>query len=124
LEATLTGEGMNIMTEEKKDTGPKLIDIAELREFGFLQEVNRCFFHPLGLALAININDYGIESLGCVWDSREDPEGFQFDYKNRDSKYIVQALAKMENVNALRDSKTERRKKLFGAVIEPISEKD
>jgi len=82
------------------------------------------FFHPLGLALAIDINDDGIESLGCVWDSREDPEGFQFDYKNRDSKYIAQALAKMENVNALRNSKAERRKKLFGAVIEPISEKD
>jgi len=32
------------MTEENKDTKIKLIDIAELRKFGFLQEVNRCFF--------------------------------------------------------------------------------
>lgn len=35
----------------------KRIDIAEFRKRGFLQEVNRQFFHPLGLALEVVIED-------------------------------------------------------------------
>lgn len=35
----------------------KRIDIKEFREEGFLQEVNRQFFHPLGLALEVLIDD-------------------------------------------------------------------
>lgn len=31
----------------------KYIDVAEFRELGFLQEANRQFFHPLGLALSV-----------------------------------------------------------------------
>lgn len=31
----------------------KYIDPNEFRDVGFLQEVNRCFLHPLGLALEI-----------------------------------------------------------------------
>lgn len=84
----------------------KRINIAEFRELGYLQEVNRLFFHPLGLALEVVIHDcpncqdgaiHGGTSdnpthdpcptcggegklvrLGGVWDSREDPEGFFF----------------------------------------------
>lgn len=33
--------------------GKKYISPEELREFGYLQEVNRQFFHPLGMALAL-----------------------------------------------------------------------
>lgn len=36
---------------------PKRIDIAEFRELGFLQEANRVFFHPLGLALEVVTED-------------------------------------------------------------------
>lgn len=32
---------------------PKRIDIKEFREKGYLQELNRNFLHPLGLALEI-----------------------------------------------------------------------
>lgn len=35
----------------------KRIDIKEFQELGFLQEVNRLFFHPLGLALEVVIED-------------------------------------------------------------------
>ena len=45
----------------------KRIDIKEFRAKGFLQEVNREFFHPLGLALEVIINDEtGEESLGGI----------------------------------------------------------
>ena len=57
----------------------KRIDIKEFREQGFLQEVNRKFFHPLGLALEVIIDDdTGEEKLGGVWDYRDDPEGMFF----------------------------------------------
>lgn len=56
----------------------KRMDIKEFREFGFLQEANRQFFHPLGLALEIVIEDDGTERLGGIWDYRDDPEGVYF----------------------------------------------
>lgn len=80
---------------------PKQIDIAEFRELGFLQEANRQFFHPLGLALEIvqeecercegtGRNKLGniacdicggpgfMERLGGIWDYRDDPVGMTF----------------------------------------------
>lgn len=80
----------------------KRIDIKEFRTLGFLQEANRHFFHPLGLALEIvqencktcgrtgyigvairrvcsNCDGYGYtERLGGIWDYREDPEGITY----------------------------------------------
>jgi hypothetical protein len=56
----------------------KMINIKEFRKLGYLQEVNRQFFHPLGLALAINIHDTGEETLDSVWDYRDEPEGIFF----------------------------------------------
>lgn len=56
----------------------QVIDVKEFREKGYLQEVNRRFLHPLGLALAVNISDDGIWTLDSIWDSRDDPEGFVF----------------------------------------------
>lgn len=58
------------MTEEVK-----FIDIKEFRLKGFLQEANRLFFHPLGLALAVHIHQDGTETLDGIWDYRDDPEG-------------------------------------------------
>lgn len=61
------------MTEEIKR-----MDIAEFRDKGFLQEVNRQFFHPLGLAMEIIVDIKGKTKLGGIWDYREDPEGMFF----------------------------------------------
>lgn len=57
----------------------KHIDIKEFRELGFLQELNRQFLHPLGMALSIEIDEEGNESLGGIWDYRDDPEGMLYD---------------------------------------------
>lgn len=57
---------------------PKRIPIGEFRELGFLQEVNRQFFHPRGLALEVILGADGEERLGGIWDYREDPEGILF----------------------------------------------
>lgn len=54
------------------------IDIAEFRKLGLLQEVNRQFFHPRGLALEVVTEEGQPERLGGVWDYRGDPEGMEF----------------------------------------------
>jgi hypothetical protein len=54
------------------------MDLKEFVAEGYLQEVNRLFFHPLGLALSVAEHDDGrIELLGFQ-DARDDPEGWIF----------------------------------------------
>lgn len=57
----------------------KHLAIQEFRARGYLQELNRRFLHPLGLALEVVREDDGTERLGGVWDARADPEGIAFD---------------------------------------------
>ena len=57
----------------------KYMSIEEFKERGYLQEANRLFFHPLGLALEVSIdNDSGDIKLSGVQDNRDDPEGMIF----------------------------------------------
>lgn len=92
----------------------KRIDIKEFREKGFLQEANRLFFHPLGLALEVIIDDDGNEKLGGVWDYRDDPEGIAFiqDIIDQD---------KIDHVLNLKDSKREVRFNVFGGYVQQPS---
>lgn len=53
---------------------PGELSVAEFRELGYLQEVNRRFLHPLGLALVATTFE-GFEVIRGVRDDRADPEG-------------------------------------------------
>lgn len=90
----------------------KYMPIDEFRNIGFLQEVNRQFFHPLGLALSITIDKEQKYRLDGILDYRDDPEGIYFDMDLSEEK--------AKNVAELRDSKEAVRKKLFGSTIQPI----
>ena len=87
----------------------KRIDIKEFRELGYLQEANRLFFHPLGLALEIVQEEDGSERLGGVWDYREDPEGMAFAPETLNS---IEALQMAWHVHAERVSRIPAREKL------------
>lgn len=69
----------------KPDTGPTreprvpAMDLTEFKAAGYLMEVNRRFFHPLGLALSVKTNTDGEVTLHNIWDGRDDPEGFVFE---------------------------------------------
>jgi len=103
--------------EEIKET--KYMEIKEFRQLGFLQEVNRCFLHPLGLALVVRIKNDNTEELAGIQDYRENSEGLMFNYKDRTNKEIIEVHKKMELVKKLWDSKQIARKHLFdGHVIE------
>ncbi len=57
----------------------KYMSINEFHELGLLAEVNRSFFHPLGLALEVATDEVtGEMHLNGIWDDREDPEGTTF----------------------------------------------
>lgn len=93
---------------------PKM-DIREFREFGYLQELNRQFLHPLGLALATMIHDDGSEALGFIIDARNDPEGFAFMPGT-----VEPDMA--QRVEAARLSFIENRRKLLGWEVQPAED--
>jgi len=95
----------------------KLMSIREFREKGFLQEANRQFFHPLGLALQINIDEEGNESIGGVWDYRDDPEGIVFGKGQID-------VDKARFVKDLQDVKRKQRLEHLGFVIQPVPDEE
>ena len=55
-------------------TDPRKMTASELRDEGYLQEVNRRFFHPLGLAMFVDVDSGEIG----VFDDRGDVEGWYF----------------------------------------------
>jgi len=94
----------------------KRIDIKEFREKGFLQELNRLFLHPLGMALETVINEEDdSESLGGIWDYRDDPEGMAFGEGMVNQEKVC-------HVEKLRQSKVEARLKNMGFAIQGVGE--
>lgn len=75
---------------EEMVQGINTISVKEFREKGYLQELNRQFLHPLGLALSVEVED-DTESFGPIWDYRIDPEGLRFDEELLDEEFFARA---------------------------------
>lgn len=60
-------------------TERRYMPLEDFVDFGYLQELNRQFLHPLGLALEVRRHGDGTVELAGVWDARDDPEGIVFD---------------------------------------------
>jgi len=88
--------------------------IKEFLEQGYLQEANRLFFHPLGLALAIHIDDDGVHSLSSVWDCRETEGGTYF---GEDV-----SKEKADFVEGQRQSRAPGRMESLGFNIQPVTD--
>ena len=95
----------------------KYLDIKEFVDLGLLQEVNRRFFHPIGLALEVRQDDDGNFSLSGIWDDRGDPEGTIFGDRDG-TPYLPrpEAIATYDNM-----VKAGSRQVHFGWVIQPPS---
>jgi len=98
----------------------KRMDIKEFREQGYLQEVNRQFFHPLGLALEVSIDENGNEVLGGIWDYREDDDGIYYDLANSSDERIQRFLDNSFNIMVEKEKRAEIRQNKLGSAIEPI----
>lgn len=94
-------------------TQVKSLDIKEFVEKGYLHEANRQFFHPLGLALEVMIDDDGKYSLNSIWDNREDPEGIILAKTTR---------SKAELVMKEQEDRSAARMAALGYNIQPLDE--
>ena len=88
----------------------KYLPPSTLRDEGYLQEVNRGFFHPLGLALELDMEDGSLK----VWDYREDPEGIRFEG--------IDLTEKAARFKAITDARRETRAAALGYWQQPVSE--
>jgi hypothetical protein len=88
------------------------LPVREFREFGYLQELNRRFLHPLGLALEVIVNQDGTEVLGGVWDGRDDPEGFVYGPDTMEAEKIQRVSEELRKRKHIRFQK-------LGYVIQP-----
>lgn len=98
----------------------KKMGVKEFRELGYLQELNRQFLHPLGLALEIVVDDDENESFGKVWDSREDPQGIIYDIANSDSERRTKFFKNCAFVESERQKFEKSRIETLGFFVEPI----
>jgi hypothetical protein len=98
----------------------KHMSVEEFHELGLLQEINRLFLHPRGLALEVTKREDGTMYVSGIWDYREDPEGILF----ADGVLAKPAAReKAKRVEALRLSHLIEREHLLGGThIQPIPE--
>lgn len=108
---------------EQENDSVKRIVIKEFREKGYLQEVNRLFLHPLGLALEIVIHENGIESLNGIWDYRDDKEGMYYginDPKISSLDRVETFKKKADFISSEMSNRCRNREVELGFMIEPI----
>lgn len=92
------------------------MDLNEFLNEGFLQEANRLFFHPLGLALAVTCDEAGkVTGITGLWDYRDDPEGMIFGEGVN--------VEKAQKVDAERHRHCDTRTRLFGTTtaVQPLN---
>lgn len=95
----------------------KRMPISEFHKKGYLQEVNRKFLHPLGLALEIVVDPDGRCRLGGVWDYRDDPEGMNFIIQKEEVSDFREKAARVEREWV---EKEQTRIMELGYMVQPI----
>lgn len=82
----------------------KLMSVREFRESGYLQELNRQFLNPLGIALEVHqVGDK--EKLGGIWDCRDDPKGMRFSDELFNSKEFQEKKRRIMKIQRQRKKK-------------------
>jgi hypothetical protein len=99
------------------------VDIKEFRELGYLQEINRRFLHPLGMALSIRQEEDGTEKLEGIWDCRSDAEGVYYNIADSDEERKERFRKNYAHVEGEMTNRLGNREVLLGFGIEPIPEK-
>lgn len=98
----------------------KLMPINDFRRLGYLQEVNRRFLHPLGLALIAGNDEEGNWSITGVWDSREDSEGIYFGLNDTTESRLERFQLNKEFIDSELNKRIKAREEKLGFIIEPI----
>jgi hypothetical protein len=96
----------------------KVEDYSGFRESGLLQEANRQFFHPLGLALYWETDEDGSQRLGLLRD--EDPEGWVFEWPSREER--AAAIKRAGRAAAEAERRRRAREAALGFWVQPLPE--
>ena len=70
--------------------------------------------------MEIKRDDDGIETLGGIWDYRDDDEGIYFDIANSDEERIEKFIKNEQFIFDEMMEKSFKRTEMFGSNIEPI----
>ena len=89
------------------------IDLNQFIDEGYLQEVNRQFFHPLGLALCVVVEADGSSKIDGILDYRSDPEGIAF-------APDVLSIEKATNVALVQQYRKPHRATALGFWVQPV----
>ncbi len=93
----------------------KYMDLNEFVSSGLLQEVNRQFFHPLGLALEVMCEEDGtVTAITGIQDNRCYAEGMYF------GEFTEDSVRKMKEVEDLMKFTKECREEMLGYFIQPV----
>ena len=77
----------------------KYMDLEEFIDEGYLQEVNRLFFHPLGLRMRLIVDEESGELVfGGIVDARDNPDEASFGFDEMDDDEIAYSIEKAKNV--------------------------
>lgn len=98
----------------KPDDDRPRLPIAEFRQLGFVQEINRRLLHPAGLALEVAVEGEEAWLVG-VWDCRDDPEGIYFGPGVVDPELAY----RLDHDLAAR---REPRERALGYVVQPVEQ--
>lgn len=90
----------------------KYMEGKDFQKEGYLQEVNRQFLHPLGLALGIVEDEYGITSF-VVIDHRDDMEGVAFLPEGPDENKTNMVMHEFKRRVPIRE-------KALGYIVQPV----
>lgn len=103
-----------------------LANLTELRELGIIQEANRRFFHPLGLAMFASVEDDGTVSGVGIYDNRADPEGWRYALPEGDhapAEFTLTAFKSREaTVDRLWEDRRAPRMTALGYMVQPLTE--
>ena len=100
----------------------KWMDIREFQKSGLLQEVNRLFFHPRGLALTVRYNGGPNTpesekinwTIGGIVDYRGDGEGVYF------GELTEEDVARGRSLQSELEARSASREAALGFVIQPL----
>jgi len=87
------------------------LDLKTFADYGYLQELNRQFLHPLGMALALYERDDGTCRFDSITDFRDEPDGMIFNELNK---------VKAEAVIQEQKTKAAARQESLGYVVQPL----
>jgi hypothetical protein len=107
--------GNPLMPDDAVDPGIQYLNGATIRDQGYLQEANRHFFHPLGLALELDLGNGRLR----VQDWRDDPEGVTFYNRPDHPEDAADLVAKANRVYNLTTARQPARKAMLGYWIQP-----